>query len=84
MNAYTLELSGGVTSTILAETDGDAIRQALAQMDGDAVVAEQWDADGWDDDDAPLKRILFWSSEEESEDDPGTKSIAQLITRGNP
>lgn len=84
MKSYVLSFSGsGETSEINAANDDAAIKEAINLLGEDTVVAEQWDADGYNDDDKPCKRILFWADEESAENDAGANAIAQLSTVGN-
>lgn len=79
MKSYVLNrVGGGQTSEIFAEDDIDAELQALALIGGDAVAAEQWDADGRNDDDQQMERLLLWSCEGDSINDDGARAVAQL------
>ena len=83
MKSYTLNWSGsGATSEIHAANDAAAIAEAESIIGGDVVVADQWDADGTNDDDEPCKRILFWADEESADNDDGANAIAELSTVG--
>lgn len=83
MKSYVLSWNGsGETSEIYAESDSQAIDQATEILGGSPVVADQWDADGYNGDDEPCKRILFWADEASAENDSGSNAIAQLSTVG--
>lgn len=82
MKSYVLSWSDGATSEIMAADDDAAIEQATTILGGDPVIADQWDADGWNDDDEPCKRLLIWSDEASAENDDGKNAIAQLSTVG--
>jgi hypothetical protein len=84
MTYYVLNYAGsGAVSEIVADSDMEAARIALDLIGGDAVAADQWDADGQNDDEEPMERLLIWACEEDSRDDPGAKAIAQLtVVRG--
>jgi len=76
---YVLNRAGsGAISEICAEDDCDAISQATELLGGDPVAADQWDADGSDDDGGPMERLLFWENSHYAANDPGQNSIAQL------
>ncbi len=82
MKSYVLNWSGtGAISEIFADTDEDAIAQAI-DLTRAPIVADQWDADGWNDDGEPCKRILLWDTEELAENDAGAKATASLSTIG--
>ena len=84
MKCYVLNWAGsGATSEINADDDDDAIRQARLILGGSPVVADQWDANGWNEDDQPCKRILFWADEADAENDAGVNAVAQLSTIGD-
>lgn len=81
--SYVLEIaSGGQTHEFAADNDYDAEQQALATLADlgydDPVAADDWTGDGTNDDGQPCERLLFWASEADAENDPGTKGIAQL------
>lgn len=79
---YVLGRVDGSVTTIYEESDGEAILAAIGILGHDVVAAEQWDSDGSDDDGQPLKRILFWESEEDAQNDDGSRAIAALSTGG--
>jgi hypothetical protein len=82
---YSLSYFNGSSEVIEAADDDDAQEAALAMITVDhpfAVAADQWDDDGWLDDE-PQKRLLIWASQADaSNDDDGEKAIAQLETAG--
>ncbi len=85
MKEYYLERNGsGAGTDILAHDDQDAIERALLILrdDGYMVVADQWDDCGLNDEEEPVKRILIWWCEEDSRNDSGANSLAQLTTIG--
>ena len=81
MSRYALEYADGRVSEIVADNDTEAELAALARFD-DAIIADQWDADGWNCEDEPMKRILIWDSEESAYNDAGANAIAALTTVG--
>lgn len=83
MKSYVLSIVGsGATSEIYADSDRAAIRQAKDLL-GTCTVADQWDADGANDEGYACKRILFWACDEDGESDPGANAIASLSTTGS-
>lgn len=78
MANYALEYADGRVTEIVADNDTDAEFAALARIGDDAVAAEQWDADGCNDDERTCERLLLWSCEADSINDAGQKSIAKL------
>jgi hypothetical protein len=78
MAAYTLEYADGRITEIVADDDTSAELAALACLGDDAVAAEQWDADGHDDDGCRCERLLLWASEEDAEGDDGARAVASL------
>jgi hypothetical protein len=84
MKSYVLSWAGsGATSEINAANDADAIREAVGIIGGDPVVSDDWDADGFNADDEPCKRLLFWANEADAENDAGANAVAQLSTVGS-
>jgi len=87
MKSYVLSWTDcGETVELNAKSDADAIAQAVdrvigRQWEGAPVVADQWDADGVNDDE-PCKRILIWADEESADNDDGQQAVAQLSTIG--
>ena len=75
---YVLCYADGRVSQVVANSDTEAEAVALERFDHNAVAAEQWDADGTNDEGDPVERLLIWRSEAESVDDDGAKAIAQL------
>jgi len=95
MKSYTLNYAGsGVCTEFFAPNDKEALELAASMIVGgghcidndgnrsEPVIADQWDADGYNDDDEPCKRILIWACEADAENDNGAKSIAQVETVG--
>ena len=93
MKSYTLRYAGsGVCKEFFAPNDKEALELAACMVVGDCfdkdgnrsepVIADQWDSDGYNDDDEPCKRILIWACESDAENDNGAKSIAQVETIG--
>ena len=78
MTTYVLEHANGAKQTIEAEHDADAASEALEIIGDDAVAAEQWDADGTNDDGEPMERLLIWATEADAQDDPGANAVAEL------
>ena len=85
MTTYYLSLNEcGSISEIAANDDRDAISQATTILenqghDGESIVeGDDWCSDGSNDDGEPQERILFWASEEDAENDDGSKAIASL------
>jgi len=70
---------GGDVTEYQADNDADAVDTALRILDLEApVVGDQWDADGWNDDDVACERLLIWDSEEAAANDPGARSVAAI------
>ena len=78
MSIYGLEYADGHVTEIVADNDTEAEASALARFGDEAVAADQWDADGQNDDGQPMERLLIWETEEEADNDPGAKAIAQV------
>jgi hypothetical protein len=90
MTAYYLSLNEcGSISELVANDDRDAISQVtkilgyrsmiLGTHDDETIVeGDDWCSDGVNDDGEPQERILFWASEEDAENDSGSKAIASL------
>lgn len=83
--SYTLNIAGtGECTEFFADSDAEAEIIAGRMLNRDGLVfADQWDADGVNDDDEPCKRLLVWASEEDAENDSGAKSLAQIETIGD-
>jgi hypothetical protein len=82
MKTYVLRMAGsGEVTEIHAESDADATRQATERL-GNVVVCDSWDADGYNGDDQPCKRLLIWADEASAKNDAGANAIAQLSTGG--
>lgn len=81
---YTIEFNG--SGEVLEDSFGDDteaqawVESVLENLgyDSGKLVCGDWDADGQDDDGNQCERMLFWASEDDSENDPGVKSICQL------
>lgn len=85
MKSYVLNWAGsGATSEIFADDDEAAIEAAKSRLGDDVVVAENWDSDGWNAADEPCKRLLFWATEEDADNDAGQNALAELSTVGSP
>ncbi len=83
MKRYTLAYANGHPSEeIEAANDADAEVMALEIIGGDAIAAQAWESHGWRDE-TPTKRLLIWATEGDSTDDPGSQSVAELITTGD-
>lgn len=82
MTTYALEYSDGRVTEIVADNDTAAEQAALARFGEDAIAADQWDANGFSDDDKPMKRLLIWESEEDAENDDGAHAVAALTCVG--
>jgi hypothetical protein len=83
MTTYTLNFAGsGAVSEILADSDTQAIQTAESILESHGydspAWADQWDADGANDDGVDMERLLCWATEEDSIDDPGVRAIAYL------
>ena len=52
----------------------DEARTILDSQYPDAVYCDQWDADG-----PGHERLLVWASEEDSIDDAGQRSVAEIV-----
>ena len=84
MTSYTLNLAdGGQCTEFFARDDAHAQLIAENMLDNYGLVfAEQWDSDGYNDDDEPCKRLLIWVDEASAENDSGANAIAQIETVG--
>ena len=78
MGKYALEYADGRVTEIVADDDPAAELAALARFGADAVAADQWDADGLNDDGLRCERLLIWACEDDARNDNGAKSVAQL------
>lgn len=83
MTSYVFNFSNGATSEGHFTSDAEA--QAWAESilehhghDPSEIVTGDWDANGANDDDQPMERMLFWANEADSQDDPGRNAIASL------
>ena len=79
MSVYGMKRADGRVVEIVASNDREAVSAAVARVGDNAVVAEQWDADGMGDDGEEMERLLIWDNEEEAENDPGAKAVAELF-----
>ena len=77
MTNYVLNYADGRTHEIVAANDDAAIRTVHTLL-GEEIVLGDWDADGHNDDDEAMERMLIWDNEEDAENDPGVRSIAYL------
>ena len=88
MNSYVIEFADGSISEHFCQDDEQAVQQALEILrdlgHDDAVAADQWDANGVNDDGEPMKRILIWENKNDAKNDNGAKSIAQVVAFGRP
>lgn len=75
--------SGAVTE-ITADDDTAATAAVLAMLGRDVVIADQWDADGTNDDGVQCWRRLIWEDESSSENDDGANAVASLTRVGGP
>jgi hypothetical protein len=89
MKSYVLEMadSGEVCEGYFG-SEIDAILWAESVLgarghDREEIVTGDWDAKGQNDDGEQCYRMLFWANEDDSENDAGAKSIAQLCKVGN-
>lgn len=85
--SHTLNMAGsGQVDEFFADSESQAIKTAkdmLADRGFDApVFCDDWDALGSNDEDEPMKRMLVWACEEDSENDDGGHAIAELQTIG--
>lgn len=84
MNIYTINCADtGSVIEIVAVSDEAAIRAVRSRLGQDVVIADQWDADGTNDDGVQMWRLLIWDSEADAENDCGQNSIAQLTRVGS-
>lgn len=96
MKSYVLEFagSGEIIENYFPEdasnvfnSDLEALSWAIRLLSNrgfnpDLIVHGDWDADGQNDDGEPMFRQLLWTSESESQNDSGQKSIAQITKIG--
>jgi len=81
MGNYVLSRCDGSVVEIAANNDQEAIDSALARLSEeypDVFACDTWDQDGVSDDDEPMERLLVWATEEESINDDGGKSVAEI------
>lgn len=89
MAVYTLKFNNDVHAEVQQDcpTDLAAFAWAEEMLEDRLHPSEScclcfggaWDADGATDDGRQCERILIWASEEDSENDAGEKSLAQLM-----
>lgn len=91
MPKYYFELAdSGTVSEWIRDNDTEATRAAVDQLifegyDAESIVeGEDWSSDGVNDDGEPCYRLLFWANQEDSDNDCGAKSIAQISRVGEP
>lgn len=89
MAKYFFELaSSGEVSEWICDSDVDAVSQAVSRLErqgydaGEIVEADDWTADGLNDDGEQCYRLLLWACEEDAANDNGAKSIAQVSRVG--
>lgn len=78
MTSYVLNYASGETHEIHCDSDAEAIRVATDILGGDVFPNDSWDANGVNDDDEAMERLLIWESEEDSVNDAGERSIAYI------
>jgi hypothetical protein len=88
MQSYVIEFEDGGISEGHFENDTQAVAWVESVLehhgyDPDELVSGDWDADGKNDDGEQCYRMLFWASEEDSENDSGENSICQLCKVGS-
>ena len=89
MRTYTLEFNGTGEVAELNCDHGDEQAEQMARVIlagrgyPDITFADQWDADGTDDDDQPCFRLLIWADGDAAENDSGLYSVAQLCRVGH-
>lgn len=89
MPKYYFELAdSGTVSEWICENDTEATLMATDQLiaegyDAEVIVeADDWSADGVNDDGEQCYRLLFWGCLDESNNDSGANSIAQISRVG--
>lgn len=82
MSQYAIEYTDGRVTEISASNDTEAESTAMDRFGDDAVICDSWDQAGTNDDGEQCWRKLIWASEEDSDNDPGDKAIAQLTVVG--
>ena len=82
MITMTIELAGGETWDVAVRDRLDAETVLMSTLSDrgatDPVAADQWAADGEDDDGHQRWRLLGWDCEQDAEDDDGTKSAGYV------
>ncbi len=82
--SYTIEFNGtGEVSEGFFANDTEAASWVESVLeargyDADEIVSGDWDADGQNDDGQQCERMLFWSDEASSENDPGVNAVCKL------
>lgn len=66
--------SGAISECLTIEE----ARAILEDQYPGCVFAEQWDADGTNDEGRPMERLLVWASEQDADNDPGVRAVAQI------
>lgn len=89
MQSYTIEFSNSgevCEGQFENNTQAHAWAETVLEQRGydvEQIVYGDWDADGKNDDGEQCYRMLFWASEEDSENDSGANSICQLCKVGS-
>ena len=83
MTSYVLNFASGATSEGHFNRDSEAMNWAIDILehhghDPSEIVTGDWDANGRNDDEQPMERMLFWANEADSENDAGAKAIVSL------
>ena len=83
MTTYTLNyVDSGRVTEFFASDDTEAADIAVTRLAAgygdDITVADQWDADGQNDDGRPCERLLIWACKDDAASDDGSRAIAQL------
>lgn len=89
MQSYTLEFNGSgevcegrFDNDHAAQDWAESILENRGYDSSDLVWADNWDANGQNDDGELCERLLVWAGEEDAQDDPGVNSVAQLTKVG--
>jgi hypothetical protein len=58
-------------------------REFVERQFGDVVYCDQWDANGFNDDNQQMERLLFWADDTAAENDAGANALGYLSRIGD-